>query len=58
MRRFFKVKNVNFIMYCSHKFLLLFILLFTSFSEAEELGEVLRDAYNYFPDIKKSKKDL
>ena len=42
-------------MYCSHKFLLLFILLFTSFSEAEELGDVLRDAYNYFPDIKKSR---
>ena len=58
VRRFFKVKNINLIMYCSHKFLLLFILLFTSFSDAEELSDVLRDAYNYFPDIKKSKKDL
>ena len=45
-------------MYCSHKLLLLFLLLFSTFSKAEELSDVLRDAYNYFPDIKKSKKDL
>ena len=45
-------------MYRSHKLLLLFLMLFTTFSEAEELSDVLRDAYNYFPDIKKSKKDL
>ena len=45
-------------MYCSHKLLLLFLMLFTTFSEAEELSDVLRDAYNYFPDVKKSKKDL
>ena len=41
-------------MYCSHKLLLLFLMLFTTFSEAEELSDVLRDAYNYFPDIKKN----
>ena len=33
-------------------------MLLLVFQEAEELGDVLRDAYNYFPDIKKSKKDL
>ena len=45
-------------MYCSHKLLLLFLLLFSTFSKAEELKDVLRDAYNYFPDIKKSKQEL
>jgi TolC family type I secretion outer membrane protein len=45
-------------MYCSRKFLLLFLLLFSNFSKAEELSDVLRDAYNYFPDIKKSKQEL
>ena len=28
------------------------------FINAEELRDVLRDAYNYYPDVKKSKKDL
>ena len=42
----------------NYRFLLLFALLFATFSEAEELGDVLRDAYNFFPDIKKSKRDL
>ena len=45
-------------MYCSNKLLLLFLLLFSTFSKAEELKDVLRDAYNYFPDIKKSKQEL
>ena len=42
----------------NYRFLLLFALLFATFSEAEELGDVLRDAYNFFPDIKKAKRDL
>ena len=42
-------------------FRLTFLFFFTvipSISYTEDLKDVLRDAYNFFPDIKKSKKDL
>ena len=40
------------------KFYILLMLLFPFVINSEELRDVLRDAYNYFPDVKKSKKDL
>ena len=40
------------------KFYILLFLFFSFFINAEELRDVLRDAYNYYPDVKKSKKDL
>ena len=40
------------------KFYILLFLFFPFFINAEELRDVLRDAYNYYPDVKKSKKDL
>ena len=38
------------------KFYILLFLFFPFFINAEELRDVLRDAYNYYPDVKKSKK--
>ena len=40
------------------KFYILLFLFFPFFINAEELRDVLRDAYNYYPDVKKSKKEL
>ena len=35
-----------------------FFLFFPFFINAEELTRCFRDAYNYYPDVKKSKKEL
>ena len=39
-------------------FVFAYLIVSFSFSNAEDLKTVLRDAYNFFPDIKKSQSDL
>ena len=47
-------KKVN----CKLKLILILSIFFPFTSSSEDLADVLRDAYNFYPDIEKSKTEL